>query len=261
MAVTYEVAEGIATLTLNRPERLNAFNDELVRGALAAIDKAKADPAVKALVLTGNGRGFCAGADLAGGLAPTGEGVNAAMRDLYNPLILAIDAFPKPTVAAINGVAAGAGVGLALACDIAVAARSASFVLTFGPQLGLVPDLGVTWFLPRAIGRARARALALLGDKLPAATAANGGSCGPAWMMRTVCRQPVRSPRASAAARRRPSSRSAASWTRRRRQSSRPARRRARDADRADRQTRLHGGGEELPCEEGGVTGREGRLS
>lgn len=175
MAVTYEVSEGIATLTLNRPERLNAFNDELVRGALAAIDQAGADPAVKALVLTGNGRGFCAGADLAGGLAPTGEGVNAAMRDLYNPLILAIDAFPKPTVAAINGVAAGAGVGLALACDIAVAARSASFVLTFGPQLGLVPDLGVTWFLPRAIGRARARALALLGDKLPAATAAEWG--------------------------------------------------------------------------------------
>ena len=161
MATTYEVSEGIATLTLNRPERLNAFNEDLVKGALKAVDEARIDPAVKALVLTGNGRGFCAGADLAGGLAPTGEGVNAAMRDLYNPLILAIDDFPKPTIAAINGVAAGAGVGLALVCDIAVAARSASFVLTFGPQLGLVPDLGVTWFLPRAIGRARrARAAA-----------------------------------------------------------------------------------------------------
>ena len=175
MATTYEVSEGIATLTLNRPERLNAFNEDLVKGALKAVDEARIDPAVKALVLTGNGRGFCAGADLAGGLAPTGEGVNAAMRDLYNPLILAIDDFPKPTIAAINGVAAGAGVGLALVCDIAVAARSASFVLTVGPLLGLVPDLGVTWFLPRAIGRARARALALLGDKLPAERAAEWG--------------------------------------------------------------------------------------
>ena len=95
MATTYEVSEGIATLTLNRPERLNAFNEDLVRGALKAVDQARIDPDVKALVLTGSGRGFCAGADLAGGLAPTGEGVNAAMRDLYNPLILAIDDFPK----------------------------------------------------------------------------------------------------------------------------------------------------------------------
>ncbi|MCA0317430.1 MAG: enoyl-CoA hydratase/isomerase family protein [Proteobacteria bacterium] len=175
MATTYDVNEGIATLTLDRPERLNAFNEDLVRGALKSVDAARVDPEVKALILTGNGRGFCAGADLAGGLSPTAEGVNAAMRDLYNPLILAIDNFPKPTIAAINGVAAGAGVGLALACDIAVAARSASFVLTFGPQLGLVPDLGVTWFLPRAIGRARSRALALLGDKLPAERAAEWG--------------------------------------------------------------------------------------
>lgn len=175
MATVCEVSEGVATLTLNRPERLNAFNDEMVRGALKALAEAAADPQVKALVITGSGRGFCAGADLAGGLAPSGEGVGAAMRDLYNPLIRAIDDFPKPTVAAINGVAAGAGVGLALVCDIAVAARSASFVLTFGPRLGLVPDLGVTWFLPRAIGRARARALALLGDKLPAETAAEWG--------------------------------------------------------------------------------------
>ncbi|WP_439574076.1 enoyl-CoA hydratase-related protein [Phreatobacter sp.] len=175
MTTTYEVSEGLATLTLNRPDRLNAFNTELVTTALAAIEEARVDPEVKALVLTGAGRGFCAGADLASGIAPSGESVNAAMRDLYNPLILALDTFPKPTVAAINGVAAGAGVGLALVCDIAVAARSASFVLTFGPRLGLVPDLGVTWFLPRAIGRARARALALLGDKLPAETAAEWG--------------------------------------------------------------------------------------
>jgi 2-(1,2-epoxy-1,2-dihydrophenyl)acetyl-CoA isomerase len=175
MSTTYQVSEGIATLTLNRPDRLNAFNNDLVLGSLAAIGQAKADPTVRALIVTGAGRGFCAGADLAGGLSPSAEGVNTAMRDLFNPLILAIDAFPKPTVAAINGVAAGAGVGLALSCDIAVAARSASFVLTFGPQLGLVPDLGTTWFLPRAVGRARARALALLGDKLPAEKAAEWG--------------------------------------------------------------------------------------
>lgn len=175
MDMTYAVADGIATITLNRPDRLNAFSDGLVLGALKALETAAADPAVKALVLTGAGRGFCAGADLAGGVASSGEDVNTAMRDRYNPLILAIDHFPKPTVAAINGVAAGAGVGLALSCDIAVAARSASFVLTFGPNLGLVPDLGTTWFLPRAIGRARARALAMLGDKLPAEKAADWG--------------------------------------------------------------------------------------
>lgn len=173
-ATLYGVEDGLATLTLNRPERLNAFNNGLVEGALAALDKAAADPAVKALIITGAGRGFCAGADLAG-IEPKPEVINAAMRDLYNPLILAIDRFPKPTVSAINGVAAGAGVGLALATDIQIAARSASFVLTFGPQLGLVPDLGVTWFLPRAIGRARSRALALLGDKLPADKACDWG--------------------------------------------------------------------------------------
>jgi 2-(1,2-epoxy-1,2-dihydrophenyl)acetyl-CoA isomerase len=174
MAATYGVEGDVAILTLNRPERLNAFNNALVIDALAGLDQAAKDPAVKAVIITGEGRGFCAGADLAG-LVPSAEGINAAMRDLYNPLILAIDRFPKPTVSAINGVAAGAGVGLALATDIQVAARSASFVLTFGPQLGLVPDLGVTWFLPRAIGRARSRALALLGDKLTAEKACEWG--------------------------------------------------------------------------------------
>lgn len=173
-ATLFVVHDGIATLTLNRPDRLNAFDHDVARAVLADIARTKADPSVRALVLTGAGRGFCAGADLTG-LAPSGPAVDAAMRELYNPMILGLAELGKPSVAAINGVAAGAGVGLALACDIAVAARSASFVLTFGPKLGLVPDLGCTAFLPRAIGAARARALALLGDKLPAEKAAEWG--------------------------------------------------------------------------------------
>ncbi|MEI8144409.1 MAG: enoyl-CoA hydratase-related protein [Alphaproteobacteria bacterium] len=170
----FSIEGAVATLTFNRPDRLNAFSPALITESLEALARVKADPTIKALVITGAGRGFCAGADLTG-LAPSAESVNAAMRDLYNPLIMAIQTLGKPTVAAINGVAAGAGVGIALSCDIAVAARSASFVLTFGPNLGLVPDLGCTWFLPRAIGRARSRGLALLGDKLPAQTALDWG--------------------------------------------------------------------------------------
>lgn len=173
-ATRFHVSNGIATLVLSRPERLNAFNDALVRESLDALETVRKSSDIQALILTGDGRGFCAGADLTG-LAPTGEVVNAAMRDLYNPLIIALDGLGKPTVAAVNGVAAGAGVGLALACDITIAARSASFVLTFGPMLGLVPDLGCTWFLPRAVGRARARGLALLGDRLSAEKAAEWG--------------------------------------------------------------------------------------
>lgn len=171
--ILFSVQGGVATLTLNRPERLNAFNVAMhgeVRQALAAASEGSA---VRAVVLTGAGRGFCAGQDLNDRAVAPG----AARPDLgesielyYKPLVLALRAMPKPVIAAVNGVAAGAGANLALACDVVVAARSASFVQAFC-KLGLVPDSGGTWWLPRMIGAPRALGLALFGDKLPAAQA------------------------------------------------------------------------------------------
>jgi 2-(1,2-epoxy-1,2-dihydrophenyl)acetyl-CoA isomerase len=174
--ILFEVQEGIARLTLNRPERLNSFNTEMhaeVRAALAELAGAPA----RVLVLTGAGRGFCAGQDLNDRAVAPG----AAAPDLaesierhYKPLVLALRALPLPVIAAVNGVAAGAGANLALACDLVIAARSAVFVQAFA-KLGLVPDSGGTWSLPRLVGTARALGLALLGDKLPAQQAADWG--------------------------------------------------------------------------------------
>ncbi len=173
--ILFEVSDGIARLTFNRPERLNSFNTEMhaeVRAALASLPGA-----ARVLVLGGAGRGFCAGQDLNDRAVAPG----AAAPDLadsiekhYKPLVLALRALPLPVIAAVNGVAAGAGANIALACDIVVAARSASFVQAFA-RLGLVPDSGGTWFLPRLVGNARALGLALLGDKLPAEQAAAWG--------------------------------------------------------------------------------------
>jgi len=167
---------GIARLTLNRPERLNAFNGAMhaeVRDALARV--AAGDSRV--LVLTGAGRGFCAGQDLGdrqvaadGARADLGESIERN----YKPLVLALTRLPVPTVAAVNGVAAGAGASIALACDLVLAAKSASFIQAFS-KLGLVPDSGATWFLPRLIGTARALGLAMLGDRLAAEEAARWG--------------------------------------------------------------------------------------
>jgi len=167
---------GIARLTLNRPERLNAFNGAMhaeVRAALARV--AAGDSRV--LVLTGAGRGFCAGQDLGdrqvaadGARADLGESIERN----YKPLVLALTRLPVPTVAAVNGVAAGAGASIALACDLVLAAKSASFIQAFS-KLGLVPDSGATWFLPRLIGTARALGLAMLGDRLAAEEAARWG--------------------------------------------------------------------------------------
>jgi 2-(1,2-epoxy-1,2-dihydrophenyl)acetyl-CoA isomerase len=174
--ILFEAADGIARLTLNRPERLNSFNTEMhaeVRAALAELGTSGA----RVLVITGAGRGFCAGQDLndravaaAGGAPDLGDSIEKN----YKPLVLALRALPLPVIAAVNGVAAGAGANLALACDLVVAARSASFVQAF-VRLGLVPDSGGTWFLPRLAGTARALGLALLGDKLPAEQAAAWG--------------------------------------------------------------------------------------
>jgi 2-(1,2-epoxy-1,2-dihydrophenyl)acetyl-CoA isomerase len=175
--VLFEVRDGVARLTLNRPDRLNSFNDAMhaeVREALAA---SRADPTVRVLLLTGAGRGFCAGQDLGDrAVAPGGAPVDlgASIERNYRPLVLALRALPVPSVCAVNGVAAGAGANLALACDIVVATRSASFIQAFS-KLGLVPDSGGTSFLPRLVGRARALGLALLGEKLSADDAAAWG--------------------------------------------------------------------------------------
>jgi 2-(1,2-epoxy-1,2-dihydrophenyl)acetyl-CoA isomerase len=174
--ILFEVQEGIARLTLNRPERLNSFNTEMHAEVRAALAELAGSPA-RVLVLTGAGRGFCAGQDLNDRAVAPG----AAAPDLaesierhYKPLVLALRALPLPVIAAVNGVAAGAGANLALACDLVIAARSAVFVQAFA-RLGLVPDSGGTWSLPRLVGTARALGLALLGDKLSAQQAADWG--------------------------------------------------------------------------------------
>ncbi|MFN7163438.1 MAG: enoyl-CoA hydratase-related protein [Hyphomonas sp.] len=172
-------SNGVLTITLNRPDALNALNRALMEQFRTALAVAAADPSVRTLIITGAGRGFCAGADLVEQAdAPPvsrGQGISDGMTSHFNPLARDLAAFPKPIIAAVNGVAAGGGAGLALACDIVVAARSATFIQVFAPQLGLVPDMGCSWHLPRLVGAARAKGLALLGDKLPAGKAADWG--------------------------------------------------------------------------------------
>lgn len=170
--ILYRVEDGVAVLTLNRPERLNAMSHRLVEETNAALDAARDDAAVRCLLLTGTGRGFCAGADLAGrGPGDSGNDgrpdVGTAMDRLFNPMIRKLRGLPKPAIAAVNGVAAGGGANLALACDIVLAARSARFDQAF-VRISLIPDLGGTWFLPRLVGDQRARALAMLGVPVPA---------------------------------------------------------------------------------------------
>lgn len=171
---TIEVASanGVATITLNRPESLNALNAEMRKELLAAVRAAGRDDAVRAVVLTGSGRGFCSGADLRGG--PGERSFRTVLSNEYNPLISAIRELPKPMIAAVNGVAAGAGVSLALACDLVYAAEEARFILAF-VRIGLVPDSGATRALVRALGRHRAAELAFTGDPLSASEAAAAG--------------------------------------------------------------------------------------
>ena len=168
---------GVLSVTLNRPEKLNAFNPEMHKLLRDALEQALDDAGVRCVLLTGAGRGFCAGQDL----SQRDAGPDAAPTDLsvslgsnYNPLVRRLRALPKPIVCAVNGVAAGAGANIALACDIVLAARSASFVQSFS-QLGLVPDSGGTYFLPRLVGTARAMGLALLGERLSAEEAERWG--------------------------------------------------------------------------------------
>jgi 2-(1,2-epoxy-1,2-dihydrophenyl)acetyl-CoA isomerase len=174
--ILFDIGEGVARLTFNRPERLNSFNTAMhaeVRAALASLAGSEA----RVLVISGAGRGFCAGQDLSDRSVAPGSSapdLAASIEQNYKPLVLALQRLPLPVIAAVNGVAAGAGANIALACDLVVAARSASFVQAFC-KLGLVPDSGGTWFLPRLIGTARALGLALLGEKLPAEQAAAWG--------------------------------------------------------------------------------------
>jgi len=179
--ILFEVADGIARLTLNRPDRLNSFNTVMhaeVRDALASLrEDAGGGAKARVLVLSGAGRGFCAGQDLGDrAVSPAGAAVDLgeSIEKNYKPLVMALRNLPMPVIGAVNGVAAGAGANIALACDLVIATRSASFIQAFS-KLGLVPDSGGTWSLPRLVGTARALGLALLGDKLSAEQAAQWG--------------------------------------------------------------------------------------
>lgn len=176
-SILFELEDGIARLTLNRPDKLNSFTQTMHEELRHALARVHADKGARVLLLTGAGRGFCAGQDL----SERAPGASAAPLDLadtveknYTPLVQALRALPMPVICAVNGVAAGAGANMALACDIVLAAESASFIQAFC-KLGLIPDTGGTYFLPRLVGSARAMGLALLGDKLTAAQAERWG--------------------------------------------------------------------------------------
>ncbi len=174
--ILFEINGGVARLTLNRPDRLNSFNKVMHAEVREVLGSLKGSDA-RVVVLTGAGRGFCAGQDLGDrAVAPGGAAADLgeSIEKNYKPLVLALRSLQMPVIASVNGVAAGAGANIALACDIVIAARSASFVQAFS-KLGLVPDSAGTWFLPRLIGNARAMGLTLLGDKLPAEQAAQWG--------------------------------------------------------------------------------------
>jgi 2-(1,2-epoxy-1,2-dihydrophenyl)acetyl-CoA isomerase len=177
-AVLFDVQSAVATITLNRPDRLNALNEDIHNGLRAAFDRIETDETIRAILVTGAGRGFCAGADLmqslTGATADTKVDLGTALDHDYNPLIRRMRALPKPIVSAVNGVAAGAGANLAFAGDIIIAAKSASFTQAF-IRIGLIPDAGGTYFLPRLAGDARARALAMLGETITAAQAEQYG--------------------------------------------------------------------------------------
>ena len=175
--IRFEVQDGIARLTLNRPDKLNSFTGAMQLELRAALDAVQDDNSIRVLVLSGAGRAFCAGQDLNDpemAMKPMLPDIGNVVEKYYKPLILRLQNLRVPTLAAVNGIAAGAGASLALACDLVIAARSASFLQAFS-KIGLIPDTGGTWFLPQRVGMARALGLALLADKLPAEKAADWG--------------------------------------------------------------------------------------
>ena len=175
--ILFTIEQGVASLTLNRPEQLNSFNAQMHQEVREALKQVRQNAEVRCLLITGAGRGFCAGQDLGdrnvapGAAAPD---LGESIEKNYNPLIRALRDLPMPVICAVNGVAAGAGANIALACDITLAGKSASFIQAFC-KIGLVPDSGGTWTLPRAVGMARAKALALLGERVSAEQAEQWG--------------------------------------------------------------------------------------
>lgn len=180
--LTFDVIDGVAVMTLNRPDRLNSLNIPLMDEMRAAYAHINDNTAIRALVTTGAGRAFCTGADLSGAATASqsttltpGQALASLMDTYFNPVVRDLQSLRVPTLAALNGIVAGGGVGLALAHDVVIGAKSADFRVNFTPRLAIVPDMGSTWFLPRLVGHARAMGLAAFGDKLPAETAAQWG--------------------------------------------------------------------------------------
>lgn len=173
-SLRYEVADRVATITLDRPDALNALTVASRQELLAAFTSVAADPTIRAVILTGAGRAFCAGQDLRERLEPDAAPLDVELRERYNPIIRAMRALDRPIVGAINGIAAGAGASLAFACDLRIASEGASFLLAFG-RVGLIPDSGATWLLPRLVGPAKAAEMALLAEPMVARDAERFG--------------------------------------------------------------------------------------
>lgn len=172
--ILFEKSGGVAKITLNRPDKFNSFNREMALALQQTLDACKDDREVRAVLVTGNGKAFCAGQDLQEAMDTEGPDIDKIVAEHYNPIILRIRNLEKPVVAAVNGVAAGAGANIALACDVVIAASSASFIQAFS-KIGLIPDSGGTYFLPRLVGFQKASALMMLGDKVGAQEAERMG--------------------------------------------------------------------------------------
>jgi 2-(1,2-epoxy-1,2-dihydrophenyl)acetyl-CoA isomerase len=163
--IDFIITDNVAVITLNRPDKLNSFNQDMAMDVQAALDHCMDNPEVRAVLITGAGRGFCAGQDLAEAIAPGAADIEEHVETKYNPIVRKIRGIEKPVIAAVNGVAAGAGANLAFCCDIVVAGESAKFIQSF-INIGLIPDTGGTYFLPRLVGFHRATALMMLGEKM-----------------------------------------------------------------------------------------------
>ncbi len=172
--VLFDIKDNVARIALNRPDKLNAFNREMALAVQQKLDYCADEAAIRCIVISGTGKAFCAGQDLEEIIKPEGPGMGKILSEQYNPIIVKIQQLEKPVIAAVNGVAAGAGANIPLACDIVIAAQSASFIQAFS-KIGLIPDSGGTFFLPRLIGWQKATALMMLGDKLTAEEAEKAG--------------------------------------------------------------------------------------
>ena len=173
-SILFEIKNSIAFITLNRPEKFNSFNREMALQLQQALDFCTSEKRIRAVLITGEGKAFCAGQDLGEAADPNGPGIEKIVEEHYNPIIKKIRTIEKPVVCAVNGVAAGAGANIALACDVVIAGSSATFIQLFS-KIGLIPDSGGTFILPRLIGWQRASALMMLGDKVSAGDALQMG--------------------------------------------------------------------------------------